>query len=155
MSLWWTIIKLIIKLKWGETSQKVNAALSLGRSGKRSAVNALAAALKDKDEYVRKAAARALGESKDARAVKPLIAALEDKHPHVRSIAAEALEAWGWRPTAGKQRALFAISRQQWDDAVKEKAEAVEPLIAALKGDDYDVRGAAAKALTRLQWRAG
>ena len=55
------------------------------------AVEPLLAALRDKDEDVRKNAALALGYIKDPRAVEPLLAALKDKDKEVRGIAALSL----------------------------------------------------------------
>ena len=68
-----------------------DAARALGEIKDPRAVEPLSAALKDENEYVRKAAAYALGEIKDPRAVEPLIAALKDEELHVRWAAAEAL----------------------------------------------------------------
>jgi HEAT repeat protein len=90
------------------------------------AVEPLVAALRDRDDRVRKAAARALGGAGDARAVKPLVAALNDTEDGwLRHYAAEALGKLG-------------------------NAGAVGPLEAALQDPLANVRQAAAEALAAL-----
>jgi HEAT repeat protein len=99
---------------------------------------------------VRQAAAVALGAIGDARAVEPLIAALKDEDSGVRLWAAKALDAIGWKPETGEAEALYLIAQRKWDGCVKIGAPAVEPLIAALKGEDWRVREAAAEALGKV-----
>lgn len=67
------------------------AATTLGRSGARSAVPGLVAALGDADPGVRRESAKALGAIKDAAAVPPLVKALADSDANVRLYAAYAL----------------------------------------------------------------
>jgi HEAT repeat protein len=116
------------------------------------AVEPLIAALKDGDSDVRQAAAGALG-AIGAPAVKPLIAALKDGHKWVRKAAAGALGKIGWKPEKGEAEALYLIAQGKWDECVKIGAPAVEPLIAALKDGDSDVREAAAGALGKIGWK--
>src|SRR6266511_2269526 len=92
----------------------------------KEAVPALAAALKDRDQFVRLYAARALrrmgAEAKEAAAA--LIAALKDQDSSVRASAADALGRMG-----------------------AEAKEAVPALIAALNDQDSSVRASAAESL--------
>jgi HEAT repeat protein len=89
------------------------------------AVEPLIAALKNRDDYVRRYATVALGKIGDTRAIEPLIAALKDEDEDVREGAVESL---------GEIR----------------DARAVVPLIAALKDNDEDVQYAAAKVLKEI-----
>jgi len=71
---------------------RAGAVRILGLVGKPEAINALAAAAKDPDQDVRRAAVVALGSVKDdPKAVGPLIDALKDSYWFVRSEAANAL----------------------------------------------------------------
>lgn len=91
---------------------RVFAAQALGRSGDRTAVPALIAALRDEEAAVRREAAKALGALKDARAVTALIAALQDRDTNVRFYAAYAL---GEIKDAQATAALLAALRDpQW-----------------------------------------
>lgn len=129
---------------------------ALGQIGK-SAVDALIAALKDKDSMIRSRAAIALGEIKDPRAVEPLIAALGDRKPGVRMMAAMAL---GQTQDARAVEPLLAAAKQDRDREVRAvavaclgmtgKSEAVEPLIAILRDKRSDMRGMAAMGLGML-----
>jgi HEAT repeat protein len=89
------------------------------------AVEPLIAALKYRNTGTQKAAAEELGRIRDPRAVEPLIAFLEKD----RKAAVEALVEIG--------------------------EPAVEPLIAALKDKDNDVRKGAVEALDKLGWQPG
>src|SRR5438094_1783806 len=90
------------------------------------AVEKLVAALKDKDENVRKQAVIALGRIKDSGAVEALIERLQDKDWFIRLTAAAALE------TIGDERGREAIKPhlQDPDPAVKTR---VERILAAWK----------------------
>ncbi len=88
------------------------------------AVEPLIAALKDKNELVRKAAAEALGKIGDPQAVEPLIDVFKEIEGYTGEAEIEAL--------------------------VKIGAPAVEPLIAALKAEDSRVRWGAARALGKI-----
>jgi HEAT repeat protein len=98
----------------------------LGLMASTDSVAALAAATKDSDQEVRRAAVVALSSIKDAPAtVDPLIAALQDSSWFVRSEAAEAL-------------------------GQKHDARAVKPLLDATADSDETVRGSAQAALVFL-----
>ena len=111
------------------------AADALGKLGE-AAVQPLIAALRNKDRSVCEAAARALGELGDARAVQPLIAALGSAYSKVRDAAADALDKLGERPKDDSQRAQRAIATRAWHEVVALGSAAVEPLIAALGGKE-------------------
>jgi HEAT repeat protein len=120
------------------------------------AVKPLIAALKDKDENVRKQAAYALGKIGDAQAVEPLSAALEDNDARVRRGAAEALrkigDAQAVEPLIAALKDNDARVRKNAAEALGELggAQAVEPLIAALKDKDANVRWQVAYALGEI-----
>ena len=126
------------------------AAEALGQIGDARAVEPLIAALKDSDWWLRRAAAEALKQIGDARAVEPLIAALKDSDSGVRRPAAEALDKMGWRPGQDESGPAYWIAKGEWDECIKIGAPAVEPLIAALKDSDSDVRRAAAETLGKI-----
>ncbi|MBE3090658.1 MAG: HEAT repeat domain-containing protein, partial [Actinobacteria bacterium] len=116
------------------------------------AVKPLIAALKDKNDYVRREAAIALGKIGDKRAVKPLMDAFKYEDWHVHPAAAEALGKIG----APAVKPLTAALKDKNDYVRGEAAKAlgkiednrvVEPLLAALKDKDWDVRKAAANGL--------
>jgi HEAT repeat protein len=69
----------------------LNALVELGQP----ALPRLAAALKDRDENVRKQAVKALGLIKDVEAIDPLISMLADSDYYIRLMAAAGLEAIG------------------------------------------------------------
>ena len=116
-------------------------------------VEPLIAALKDTDEEVRRAAAEALGKIKDRRAVEPLSAAFKDTDKDVRQAAAVSLDRLGWKPEQDEIAGWYWMAKRDWDKCVALGSFAVEPLIAALKDTDEEVRRAAAEALDRLGWK--
>jgi HEAT repeat protein len=126
------------------------AAEALGQIGDARAVEPLIAALQNLDWDVRQAAAVALGQIGDPRAVEPLIAVLKDQHGNVRTAAAEALHRLAWSPDSGAAGAAYWAAKGEWGKCVEIGAPAVEPLIAALKDEDNNVRQAAAGALSQI-----
>lgn len=80
-----------IGMTWGY--EAAQAAKVLGTCGGARAVEALLAAIHDKDTLVREAASEALGELKDPGSIEPLRAAIKDPRRDVRFAAASALEA--------------------------------------------------------------
>jgi HEAT repeat protein len=116
------------------------------------------AALRDKDWRVRRAAASALEKinpnwhtTEEAKKQVPeFIAALRDKDWDVREAAAKVLDKLGWEPKDEKEKAIYLIAKKEWDECVKVGKLAVEPLIAALRDKDWDVREAAASALGKI-----
>jgi len=102
----------------------------LVKSNRQKAVESLIGALKDSDTYVRRKAAEALGDIGDVRAVEPLIAELALRDGSLTSNRDEVTKALG-----------------------KIGAPAVEPLIAALKDSNSNVRAGAAGVLKQLGWQ--
>lgn len=88
-------------------------------------LEALVAALRDKESYVRTAAALALSRQNERIPVEPLMEALQDEDSEVRAAAARALSRLGARIP-------------------------VEPLVEALQDEDSEVRVAAVWALSEL-----
>ncbi len=114
------------------------AAKALGKIGDRRAVESLIAALKDEVRDVREAATEALG-GVGAPAVEPLTATLKDRDKYVRKTAAEALSKLGWEPDRGEVGAWYWVTKYNWEKASTFGALAVDPLIAALKDEEYSV----------------
>lgn len=171
---------LINTLKDSSKEVRARVCLALGRIGDVRAVEPLTIALKDNEAFVRRRAAEALIGIGDARAVEPLIAALGDSEEDVRKKAAEGLRRIGkaaveplvvalknsdtnvrslaamvlawlqWEPNNDTQRALHAAALSQREEGKKPDAAAIEPLIAALKGNDRDARGKAVIALREI-----
>jgi len=99
---------------------------------KRKNTGALIRALDNEDRSVRTAAVEALGELGDSRAVLPLISLLEDPGEE----------------TALREQVCAALG-------LIGGPRAVEALASVLKDDDWDVRGAAAEALSEIAWEPG
>jgi HEAT repeat protein len=140
------------------------AAEALGKIGDTRAVEPLIAALKTRDSDVRQAAAEALGKIGDARAVEPLIAALKDEDamctqpPPKRWEKSKTPAPW----SRSSPRSRISMDRDGTNARSRRRsagkigdAHAVEPLIAALKDENKDVRQAAAAMLGRLGWQPG
>jgi HEAT repeat protein len=98
----------------------------------------------------RAAAAEALGEIGHVSAIGALVAALKGKRWDMRIFAAEVLSKLGWQPDTDEARIAYWIAREQWDRCVEIGVPAVEPLIAALKYEDWPARSAAAQALGEI-----
>ena len=137
--------KCIRDLRSSVPAVRKQAAVSLGRIGDRSAVPALAEALKDPEDDVRREAAKALGFIKDARAVKALVEALRDRDVNVRLYAAYSLGEIKDSKAAGPL--LKALHDSAW--CVRDQAawalreigdpKIAGPLVAALKEKNADV----------------
>ena len=111
------------------------------------AVDSLIATLSDADPALREQAAEMLGEIKDPRAVPPLIAALKDNTPPAKAPAE--LDASGVPlPHASEGALLRQYSAKALGEIKDSRAD--QPLIAALKDSDGNVRLAAAKALGEM-----
>src|SRR6266581_5383104 len=109
------------------------------------AVERLITALRDERWRVRESAARALGRIGDTRAVEGLIAALRDRDGAVRTVAAEALGRLGDAQAIKGLIALFKDSsklvRVSATIALTQIGDAtVDPLIAGLKDENFQVR---------------
>ena len=166
--------QLITQLRDGSPKVREKAADALERLKDPRAVDPLIAALKDDDTPVRQIASMALGILKDRRAVEPLITAMGDTDPLVRSHSAYALgeikdpravgpliaalndtEDWSHYP-------IFRGDMGYSDMGVRRSAAralgnigspAIEPLIAALKDPNHDVRNLATMALGTTETR--
>ena len=144
---------LIAALKDTDKDVRQAAAVALGEIKDPRAVEPLIAALGDESSGVRLAAAKSLGEIKDPRAVEPLSAALKDENKYVRRAAAHALDRLGWKPEQDEIAGWYWMAKCDWDKCVALGALTVEPLIAALKDTDEEVRRAAAEALGKIKDR--
>lgn len=158
---------LLAALRDESAGVRMGAARSLGQVADARAVEPLIAALADPDADVRPLAAEALGQIGDARAVEPLITALCNDS-QVRVKAAGALAKIGRPAVEALARALRPRDLRTLGDAAQILAQtrvpkvaaevlgqigdagAVEPLIAALGGDDIATRSAAAEALGKI-----
>ena len=171
---------LIVNLRDPDVAARQAAATALGQIGDARAVEPLVrlAALNDADPDVRNAAAKALV-TLGPGAVKPLITALRSRAAEVRqaaealgqiglpaiqllvdalgeqdadlrSAAADALGKLGWQPDMTVTGAIYWVYKREWGTCVEIGAPAVEPLIAALRDKDGEVREAAAAALIQI-----
>ncbi len=138
---------LIAALQDGEADVRVAAVEALGKMGGAHAGESLLATLKDSDPKVRLSAIKMLGNPGIAGAVEALISALQDNDQVIRKAAAEALDKIGWKPTENSAGVTYWIATLEWDKCIQVGSLAVEPLIAALKDSDRNVRAAAADAL--------
>jgi HEAT repeat protein len=150
-----TIPALIAALADPDTLVQFTAQDSLTAKGA-SAVDPLAAVLKDTDPARRGQAATLLGQIGNARAVPPLIAALDDSEEIVRWDVSTALAAIGAPAVDALIDALSSTNaaiRAGSAEALGQigDARAVEPLIAALGDADAPVQVAAAIALGKLK----
>jgi len=75
---------------------------------------------------------------------------LKDEDSSVRWEAVGALDELGYEPKNDTEKAYYLIARKNWDELVKMGEPAVEPLIHALKDEDYDVRKGAVEALVKV-----
>lgn len=128
-------------LKDGNPDVRGGAAVALGKIGRSDTVEPVIALLNDEDLGVRIKAARALADFGDPRAVRPLIAALK-----IMEITPQPMRICGnepdpeWEPAA---RAAWALGKLK-------AAEAVDPLIAALKDGDEHFKMCVVEALGRI-----
>jgi len=132
------------------------AVVVLGRIKDALAVDALIAALQDKDPIVGYRAAGALKEIKDARAVDALIAALKNGDSIVSYGAADALGAIGnpraVEPLIAALKDANLLLRMQASAALVQLGPAaVDSLLAALNSQDDDVRREAAETLGNIK----
>ena len=133
-----------------ERNVRLGAAWSLEKLADPRSFGAMVGALADDHWMMRQAAVQTLGTLGDRRAVEPLVAALGDRMAAIPPLAAKALDAMGWRPRTPAERAASLVAREKWDDAVKEGAAAVGPLLGAMKNRAELRRASAAAALARI-----
>ena len=85
--------------------------------------------------------------------VKQLVAALRDADKNIRQNAMRTLETLDWQPERDADGAAYWIVKQEWDKCAEIGAPAVDPLVAALKDNDKDVRQAAVEVLGKIDTR--
>jgi len=102
------------------------------------------------NDHARTMVAAVLGDIGDRRAIEPLIATLSDSQRDVRLAAATALSKLGWRPDRSAAGAAYWIALENWASCAEIGAPAVEPLIARLQDEAWQVREGAVDALTRI-----
>ncbi len=144
---------LIAALKDKNAFARMHAARALGGIKDKESVEALCEVLKDEDPGVRSAGAIALGEIRDPRAGKPLAGLLSDKVYRPRKDAIEALVKLGKSGTGPLLEAMRHPSTAQCAARVLAKtkdAQALDPLVTALKDADPLVRRGAAIGLGAL-----
>jgi HEAT repeat protein len=147
--------RLIPHLHHDSPGVRQRAALVLGRLGDLRAMEPLTAALADATDGVRAAAADSLGKLGDRRGVEPLIAALGDGSADVRKEAAWGLGALADQDDRARYALIAALPTEAGSTAASALGRlgdrrAVEPLIAALKSADREVRLSAASSLGEI-----
>ncbi|WP_342770719.1 MULTISPECIES: HEAT repeat domain-containing protein [unclassified Methanoculleus] len=153
---------------------------ALGYLGSRQAIEPLALALRDRDEFVKVAAARSLGYIGDNHAIEPLVQALSDVDDRVRYAAlealkdpgggvqgrlvralrsgdgkfragvAEALDAGGWKPETGEEKALYLMALDRWAEVERVGPDALPVLAGALSDPSIEVRAGAVRVIARI-----
>jgi HEAT repeat protein len=113
-------------------------------------VEPLCVALGDARASVRRRAALALARLDDPRAPPALAAALRDGDPDVRRFAAEGLIRLGWEPPTWRDAVLLALCSGRSELPGPACAGRVAALCEIVREGDWELRGAAARALTRL-----
>ncbi len=139
-------------LKDSNASESVRAcaAKALGQIGNPRAIEPLIEALNDSDwRWVRPSVVEALVKIGEA-AVEPLVAVLRDSDVYLRASIVGVLQSLGWQPSNGSDRAIFAVARREFNEAAQMGEVAIEPLAAALKDSDYNVRIKVADALGKI-----
>ncbi len=135
---------LIKVLKENDTSLnnidiKVAAAIALGNIGDLKAMEPLIEVLKDKYPDLRAAAAEALGKIGNPKVIDKLIALLYDDNFNVISKTIESLQYLRWTPQDNYQKILCHIVMQEWQECANFGADAVDPLIKAIRNcSQYD-----------------
>ena len=129
------------------------AAYVLGQYKDPQVINKIIRSLSDQSHLVRAGAAKAMGHLVHPRAMSQLVALLEDEYAEVRQAASESLEQYHWRPHSEQEAATYCVAKQSWNECVNYGKHAIEPLVAALNGDDPDIRRHASLLLTKLNWQ--
>jgi HEAT repeat protein len=119
------------------------------------AVDRLVPLLRHPDSATRRDAAASLGELGNSAALDPLLQCMDDPDPSVQQSALTALKRLGWPsetliPQDPVERGKYLLARKQWADLESMGADAVNPLIEALRHPDKYVRWRAARTLGRL-----
>lgn len=144
---------LVANLKSPQPSVRRRAAQDLGKTRDRSAISALADAVRDPDVDVRVAVVRALAEVRDVLGVPASVVALSDSQTRVRQEAVDAIVSIYTRrerPSgAGKFLALFSAERPDPEPllAANVDSDVLRGLTERLRDSDPGVRESAAQAI--------
>jgi HEAT repeat protein len=136
-----------------DTRVRAAAAQALGHLGDPATTSNLLAALSDAEPEVRRMAAYSLGRLRAASAVPALISATADLDRGVRTSASLALAQIG-EPAVAPLLELHAAGesdRAQLALSLMERAELLDPLLAALASERAPLRAAAAEFLVRFR----
>ena len=85
-----------------------------------------------------------------SRTLMVLIKLLLSKYPNQRKFAALKLEELDWKPSPDQDGAAYFAAKRAWNRCVKIGAPAVEPLLIAVQGGEWQERKDAAKALVEI-----
>lgn len=152
----YAIESLVAALRYDDRYMREAAAKALERIGE-AAINPLITALQDQSDLVRAAAAEILGDLGASCAIDSLISLFHDEnqYEHVRREAAEALgkigDARAIQPLiSALQDERIWIQRSSSNALVRIGDLVVEPLIAALRDQDSNVRGVVVEILAQI-----
>ncbi len=114
---------------------RLGIVIALGTIHDARAVKPLIRTLRDESINVRRCAAKALGEIGNIETIGPLVFILQDKEEvlEVKKTVCEALRNLGWEPENNMQVIWSLIAEQKWNEVVKYRELAIEPLIIVLK----------------------
>lgn len=128
---------------------RCTAAQLLGQIGNKRAIPVLAPALRDTEVTVALTAVEALTQIGKS-GCEPLATALEDNRREVHLAAAKTLTALGWQPPGENERVRLAIILEDWDTAAKVGGAAVAPLINILGDSDPNRSSSASRVLSSI-----
>jgi HEAT repeat protein len=126
------------------------AADTLGTLHEAAAVSPVRTALADRDRSVREAGVRALAAISRPEAASALIAGLREGDRDLHAAIGSALKSFEWTPADASERVVHAAIHGRFDQAAKEGAAAVDPLVAMLADRDPSMRQGALATLGRL-----
>jgi HEAT repeat protein len=129
------------------------AAQALGAAGAKQAVGALIQALLGEKQWeVRYEIVEALRKIGDPTAVNELMLVIErgSSDTSLQQVATWALKEFGWEHLTAEQQAMVSILRDDWSQAAKCGAAAIQPLLAAMRTGTHRVRLDAAETLVKM-----
>lgn len=144
---------LFVALRDKDEKIRDEAAYVLGQYKDPQVIEKIIIALGDRNQLLRAGAAKAMGHILHPRAMMPLVQMLEDEDSRVRQAASETLEKYHWRPHDETEAARYCVAMQHWNECQAYGKHAVEPLVAALNGDDPEIRRQASLLLSKLNWQ--
>ncbi len=139
---------LLTVLRNGDQRTRVSAIEALGEIRDQRAIEALLPLLQDEDPRVRRITVEALGNIGDPHLIEPLRSLLQDPIFSTRQRCAHILAKLGWHPEDQAQQVLLIVAEGDWEQAIKQGAAAVGPLL-QLRGDP-EVAGHVVQALSTL-----